>query len=77
MLCNTLGVPYMAPKHELIELTYRPASKRTATAEMSAVIDRFWSRPSLVTVAANVIMNIRYKNVLEITRKVDLAACII
>ncbi|CAD0194766.1 unnamed protein product [Chrysodeixis includens] len=63
MLCNTLGVPYMAPRHELMELTYRPASSNTVTADISAVIERFFSNPSLVTVHANVIINIKYKNV--------------
>lgn len=66
ILCKTRGVPYIAPRHELIELTYKPASKRTVAADISVVIEKFVSNASLVTVAANVIINIRYKKVLEI-----------
>lgn len=39
ILCRTLGVPYIAPRHELIELTYKPASSSTVTADISAVIE--------------------------------------
>lgn len=59
ILCSTLGVPYIAPRHELIELTYKPASKRTFAADISAVIAKFVCKPSLVTVAARVIMKVR------------------
>lgn len=64
ILCNTLGVPYIAPRQELMELTYNPASSSTLTADMSAVMENVCSNASLVTVAANVIMNMRYRNVL-------------
>lgn len=65
ILCNTLGVPYIAPRHALIELTYSPARSRTLTWDTSAVIERLSRRPCLVTVPASVIMNMRYKTVLK------------
>lgn len=67
MLWSTRGVPYIAPRQELIELTYNPARSNTVTADMSAVIEKFVSNASRVTVAANVIMNIRYRKVLKQT----------
>lgn len=70
ILCKTLGVPYIAPKHELIELTYNPASSKIVTADISAVIEKFFSRASRVTVAARVIINMKYRNVLKQQPKV-------
>lgn len=66
MLWSTLGVPYMAPKHELIELTYSPANNRTRTADTLAVKNESSSRKGRRHVAPSVITNIKYKNVLKI-----------